>query len=152
MICLLFQFSAYFQSSMILQCMTSCLYWEKPVWLWCQSVLMSVLDLAKHCSKHQKSWVQPKSWEIKLPNQLSRIYYYRIYYYRIYLIHLSFPKKTWSCSECSKKALAQLQVLMWHDLSHLEWKKFKILAQEIIWFVCLGKWQTHQTFLNKSHL
>ena len=28
---------------------------------------------------------------------------------------------TWSCSECSKKALEQLQVLTWHDLSHLEW-------------------------------
>ena len=32
----LFQFSAYFLSNMILQCMTIYLYWEKPVWLWCQ--------------------------------------------------------------------------------------------------------------------
>ena len=31
-----FQFSAYFLSNMILQCMTIYLYWEKPVWLWCQ--------------------------------------------------------------------------------------------------------------------
>ena len=29
-----------------------------------------------------------------------------------------------------KKALEQLQVLIWHDLSHLEWKKINILAQE----------------------
>ena len=32
----LFQFSAYFLSNMILQCMTIYLYGEKPVWLWCQ--------------------------------------------------------------------------------------------------------------------
>ena len=33
--------------------------------------------------------------------------------------------RTWSCSECSKKAFEQLQVLIWHDLRHLEWKKFQ---------------------------
>jgi hypothetical protein len=32
----LFPFSVYFLSNMILQCMTMYLYWEKPVWLWCQ--------------------------------------------------------------------------------------------------------------------
>ena len=32
-------------------------------------------------------------------------------------------KRTWRCSECSKKSLEQLQILMWHNLSHLEWKK-----------------------------
>ena len=31
--------------------------------------------------------------------------------------------RIWSCSECSKKALEQLQVLIWHDLSHLERKQ-----------------------------
>ena len=31
-----FQFSTNFLSDMILQCMTIYLYWEKPVWLWCQ--------------------------------------------------------------------------------------------------------------------
>ena len=36
-------------------------------------VTMSVLHQAKHCSKHQKSWVQPKSWEILLPKKLSSI-------------------------------------------------------------------------------
>ena len=29
-----------------------------------------------------------------------------------------------------KEALEQLQVPIWHDLTHLEWKKIKILAQE----------------------
>ena len=33
--------------------------------------------------------------------------------------------RTWSCSECSKKTLEQLQVLIWNDLSHLQWKKSK---------------------------
>ena len=42
---------------------------------------------------------------------------------------------TWSCSECSNKGLEQLQFLIWHDLSHLEWKQFKILAQENFWSV-----------------
>ena len=31
---------------------------------------------------------------------------------------------------CSNKVLEQLQVLIWQDLSHLAWKKNKILAQE----------------------
>ena len=33
--------------------------------------------------------------------------------------------RTWSCSECSNKALEQLQVLIGHDLSHLAQKKSK---------------------------
>ena len=37
------------------------------------------LDQAKHCSKHQKSWGQPKSREVALPNQLSRIHNHRTY-------------------------------------------------------------------------
>ena len=39
-------------------------------------VMLSVLDQAKHCSENQKAQCQPKSSEIKIPNQLSRIHYY----------------------------------------------------------------------------
>ena len=70
----LLPFSAYFLSNMILQCMTIYFSLRKS-----QSGYAVSLDQAKHCSKHQKSWVQPKSWEIVLPNQLSRIHYYGIY-------------------------------------------------------------------------
>ena len=41
----------------------------------------------------------------------------------------SYQIRTWSCSECSKKVLEQLQVFIWHELSHLQ-KKIKILTQE----------------------
>ena len=48
-------------------------------------VMLSVLDQAKHCSENQKAQCQPKSSEIKIPNQLSRIHYYGIYIYSINL-------------------------------------------------------------------
>ena len=38
--------------------------------------------------------------------------------------------RTWSCSNTFFEHSEQLHVLFWHDLSHLEWKKVKILAQE----------------------
>ena len=38
--------------------------------------------------------------------------------------------RTGSCSNALFEHLEQLQVLIWHDLSHSEWKKFLILAQE----------------------
>ena len=40
-------------------------------------VMLSVLDQAKHCSEHQKAQCQQKSWEVKIPNQLSRIHNHR---------------------------------------------------------------------------
>jgi hypothetical protein len=43
-------------------------------------VMLSVLDQAKHCSENQKAQCQPKSSEIKIPNQLSRIHYYGNYF------------------------------------------------------------------------
>ena len=33
--------------------------------------------------------------------------------------------RTWNCSECSKKMLGQLQLLIWQDLSHFAWKNSK---------------------------
>ena len=48
-------------------------------------VMLSVLDQAKHCSENQKAQCQPKSSEIKIPNQLSCIYYYGIYLFSIAL-------------------------------------------------------------------
>ena len=38
--------------------------------------------------------------------------------------------RTWSCSNAFSEHSKQLHVLIWHDLSHLEWTKIKILAQE----------------------
>ena len=40
-------------------------HWEKN-----KSIYAVSLNQAKHCRKHQKSWGQPKSWEVVLPNQL----------------------------------------------------------------------------------
>ena len=70
----LLPFSAYFLSNMILQCMTTYFSLRKS-----QSGYAVSLDQAKHCSKHQKSWVQPKSWEIILSNLLLRIHNHRTY-------------------------------------------------------------------------
>ena len=42
-------------------------------------VMLSVLDQAKHCSENQKAQCQPKSSEIKIPNQLSRIHYNTVF-------------------------------------------------------------------------
>ena len=56
--------------------------------------------------------------------------------------------RTWSCTECSTKALEQLNVLIWHDLSHLEWKKFKTLAQENN-LVCLFGEMTNSSALSE---
>ena len=47
-------------------------HWEKN-----KSIYAVSLNQAKHCRKHQKSWGQPKSWEVVLPNQLSRIHNHR---------------------------------------------------------------------------
>ena len=70
----LLPFSAYFLSNMILQCMTTYFSLRKS-----QSGYVVSLDQVKHCSIHQKSWVQPKSWEIILKNLLSRIHSHRTY-------------------------------------------------------------------------
>ena len=37
----------------------------------------------------------------------------------------SFQIRTWGWSECSKTAFEQLQVLIWHDLSYLDWKEIQ---------------------------
>ena len=58
-----FPFSTYFLSNMILQCMTTYFSLRKS-----QSGYAVSLDQAKHCSKHQKSQVQQKSWKIVLKN------------------------------------------------------------------------------------
>ena len=79
------------------------------------------------------------------PNRRTKLFSWAII---LIFVHSKWLKScqigTWSCSECTNKALERLQVLISHDLSHLEWKKFKILAQE--------NNLVHQPFLNKSHL
>ena len=55
-------------------------HWEKN-----KSIYAVSLNQAKHCRKHQKSWGQPKSWEVVLPNQLSRIHNHRTYSIHILL-------------------------------------------------------------------
>ena len=42
----------------------------------------------------------------------------------------SSQKRTLSCSNAFFEHSEQLHVLIWNDLSYLEWKKFKILDQE----------------------
>ena len=57
-------------------------HWEKN-----KSIYAVSLNQAKHCRKHQKSWGQPKSWEVVLPNQLSRIHNHRTYPSRFWYIN-----------------------------------------------------------------
>ena len=78
-------------------------HWEKN-----KSIYAVSLNQAKHCRKHQKSWGQPKSWEVVLPNQLSRIHNHRTYKITIYFY--------WKSQNISQKELdqsiAQIQVMM----------------------------------------
>ena len=62
-------------------------HWEKT-----KSIYAVSLNQAKHCRKHQKSWGQPKSWEVVLPNQLSRIHNHRTYFWVLFTLSIVWVK------------------------------------------------------------
>ena len=45
--------------------------------------------------------------------------------------------RTWSYPYALFKHSDQLQVPIWHNLSHLEWKKIRFWLRKIIWFIFL---------------
>ena len=113
----LFPFSAYFLSNMILQCMTMYLWWEKPVWLWCQCCIKS--NIAANTKNPGFSRNHEKS-------------FYRIYC-RVFIITVLTPTSILS-PKILEEQNCQLQknIDFWKELRTISSSKYLVAIWKIL--------------------